>query len=163
MFLKMFGVNDIICTFINLNQSSLIQSNIAHGFYVVFPTPKSPKFVPEVVKMTKKLTFFPLLLELPTDHWSSAESICLNILTCRLHHWLDLELLFDLLMDFLSFSSSEVAKSCDQSSQNGKKIYFLALNSPNKIALTPFHPWKAPNSPDKITLTPFHLWRALKS
>ena len=29
-------------------------------------------------------------------------------------------------MDFLSFSSSEVPKSCDQSSQNGEKIYILA-------------------------------------
>ena len=41
-------------------------------------------------------------------------------------HWLDLELQFSLLMDFLSFSSSEVPKLCDRSTQNGEKNHFLA-------------------------------------
>ena len=58
---------------------------------------------------------------IPTDLRSFAKSICFNLLTCRLHHWLDLEQWFNLPTDFLSFF--------DQSSQNGEKNHFLALAS----------------------------------
>ena len=63
---------------------------------------------------------------IPTVLRSSNKSICFNILRCRLPHCLALELYFDLLMNFLSFSSSEAPTFCDKSSQMGKKILFLA-------------------------------------
>ena len=60
--------------------------------FISFSNSKEPKICDQSNQNDKKLTFFHLLLEFPTDLWSSAKSICFNILTCRLHHWLDLEL-----------------------------------------------------------------------
>ena len=86
--------------------------------------PKSPKFVTKVTKMTKKFIFSPAFR---VSHWS------LKLFQIYLLQHIDM-LIAPLILScslicswiFLSFSSSELPKLCDQSSQNGEKIHFLA-------------------------------------
>ena len=135
-------------------------------------------FEPKMTKITKECHFI-----IPTHLWSSAKSICFNILTCWLHHWLALELYLICSWIFCLFQARKHQKYVTKVTKMARKFTFyqLLLQSPSlPVSQSPqlsilVHPkprlikkrkkcqiWP-PNSSGKITLIPFHLCNTLKS